>query len=144
MTDVIEVKLNIGAGLTYIPGFHNIDVSPNADIVIDLSKQPLPFEDGSVDLVFSYHCLEHVEDYLFALSEIYRVLKHGGVFLIGVPYVTLTEYNLVNPYHKHHFNEFSFDFFDAGRLKGSAIEKNDILFKKIYHRFHSAADSQLV
>ena len=131
-----EIKLNLGAGFSYIPGFHNIDISPKADIVLDLGRERLPFEDNSVDLVFSYHCLEHVDNYLFALSEIYRVLKHGGIFLLGVPYVTLTEYNLVNPYHLHHFNEFSFDFFDATRLKGSAIEQNSILFTKIFHRFH--------
>ena len=87
---------------------------------MDLGRDKLPFENDTVDLIFSYHTLEHIPDYLFALSEIHRVLKHGGLFLVGLPYVTLTEYHLVNPYHLHNFNEFSFDFFDAKRLKGSA------------------------
>jgi hypothetical protein len=39
-----------------------------------------------------------------------------------VPYVTLTEFNLVNPFHKCHFNEYSFDFFEPGKLKGAANE----------------------
>lgn len=130
------VSLNIGAGKTRIPGFHNIDISDKADISLDLSKDRLPFEDDSVDLVFSYHCLEHVPDYLFAISEIHRVLKHGSLFLVGLPYVTLTEYNLVNPYHLHHFNEFSFDFFDPDRLKGSAAEEDPVLFRKLFHRLH--------
>lgn len=129
-------KLNIGAGQTYIPGFMNIDISPKADITLDLGKDKLPLEEDSVDLIFSYHTLEHVPDYLFALSEIHRVLRHGGCFLLGVPYVTLTEYHLVNPYHLHNFNEFSFDFFDKGKLKGSAEEDNEIVFKKIFHRHH--------
>ncbi len=55
--------------------------------------------------------------------------------MLGVPYVTLSEYNLVNPYHKQHFNEFSFDFFDQEKLKKSAEEDNEIYFKKISHRF---------
>ena len=130
------IKLNIGAGHTYIPGFINIDISERADLALDLNKESLPFENNSVDLVFSYHTLEHIEKYLFALSEIYRVLKHGGVFLLGVPYVTLTEYHLVNPYHRQNFNEFSFDFFDPIKLKGSASEENSILFTKVCHRFH--------
>jgi predicted SAM-dependent methyltransferase len=132
----MPVKLNIGAGRTFISGFTNIDVSEKADISMNLSEDPLPFEDNSVDLIFSHHTLEHVPNYLFALSEIYRVLKHNGVFLMGVPYVTLTEYNLVNPYHLHHFNEHSFSFFDSEKLKGSAMEKNQISFKKVFHRYH--------
>lgn len=132
---VKQIALNIGASQTYLPGFVNIDIASNADISLDLNKDRLPFEDGSVDLVFSYHTLEHISNYLFSLSEIHRVLKHGGRFLVGLPYVTLTEYNLVNPYHLHNFNEFSFDFFDKTKLKGSATEINPILFTKIFHRF---------
>lgn len=130
------IKLNIGAGQTYIPEFINIDISEKANISLDLSKDILPFESDSVDFVFSYHTLEHVPNYLFALAEIHRVLKHGGKFLVGLPYVTLTEYNLVNPYHLHNFNEFSFDFFDDAKIRGSAAEENPVQFKKIFHRFH--------
>ena len=50
--------------------------------------------------------------------------------------MTLTEYNLVNPYHVNHFNEFAFDFFDRDKLKKSAEEDNEIYFKKAFHRFH--------
>lgn len=131
-----EVRLNIGAGETHLPGFHNIDLSPRAEISLDLGREPLPFEDGSVDLVFSYHTLEHVENYLFALGEIHRVLKPGGWLLLGVPYVTLTEFHLVNPYHRHNFSEHSFDFFDPAKLQGSAVEDPSIRFRKVFHRFH--------
>lgn len=129
-------KLNIGASQTRIPGFVNIDISSKADISLNLSKDKLPFEDNCVDLIFTHHTLEHIPDYLFCLAEMHRVLKHGGRLLIGVPYVTLTEYNLVNPYHLHNFNEFSFDFFDPEKLKGSASEENPVAFRKIFHKFH--------
>ncbi len=137
-------KLNIGAGRTRIPGFVNIDVSSRAEVTLDLGRDPLPFPDDSVELVFSYHTLEHVEDYLFALAEIHRVLKHGGLLLLGLPYVTLTEYNLVNPYHRHNFNEHSFRFFDRAGLKGSAVEENPILFDPMFHRFHYIGGFHLV
>ncbi len=130
------VKLHIGSGRTRIPGFVNIDQIPGCDLQLDLNNDRLPFEDGSVDCVFAFHSLEHMENYLFALGEIWRVLRHGGRFLLAVPYVTLSEYNLVNPYHKQHFNEFSFAFFEVGRLKASANENNPILFTKGWHRFH--------
>ena len=129
------VRLNIGAGHTCILGFTNIDVTERADISLDMNTDRLPFDDNSVDLIFSNHTLEHFDEYLFALGEIHRVLKHGGQLLVSVPYVTLTEYNLVNPYHKHHFNEFSFDFFDPEKLLGSAAESGGIMFRKIAHRY---------
>ena len=50
--------------------------------------------------------------------------------------MTLTEFNLVNPYHKQHFNEFSFDFFDPQRLLGSAAESGGVMFRRVCHRFH--------
>ncbi|PWW00218.1 methyltransferase family protein [Hoeflea marina] len=103
---------------------------------MDLNRERLPFEDNSIGVVFSYHTLEHLDNYLFALSEIHRVLKHGGVFLVGVPYLTLTQYNLVNPYHRQNFNEYSFDFFDPQKLLGSAAEAGSVMFRKAFHRFH--------
>lgn len=105
-----EIRLNLGDSQTYIPGFINIDISPLADINMDLGTDALPFSTSSVSVVFSSHTLEHIPNYLFCLSEIHRVLMHGGKLFLGLPYVTLTEYNLVNPYHLHYFNEFSFDF----------------------------------
>ena len=71
-----EERLNVGAGSTYIPGFINIDISKRAEVQVDVGISALPFHENSVDLVFSYHTLEHILDYLFALGEIHRVLKH--------------------------------------------------------------------
>ena len=131
-----KIKLNIGASVTYIPGFVNIDIVPYADICLDLNKDRLPFEENSVEVVFSYYTLEHIENYIFALSEIYRVLKHRGKLFLGLPYVSSTRYHLVNPYHHQNFNEYSFDFFDPERLKGSASEQNPIILKKVFCDFH--------
>ena len=74
----MSTKLNIGAGVSYLPGFTNIDVSPRADLQLDLNSDRLPFDDDSIELIFSYHCLEHLDNYLFALGEIHRVLQHQG------------------------------------------------------------------
>ena len=40
------------------------------------------------------------------------MLVHDGVLLLSLPYVTLTENHMVNPFHHHNFSEHSFDFFD--------------------------------
>lgn len=128
-------RLNIGAGHTYLPGFQNIDIDEKADISLDFSRETLPFDDDSVDLIFSYYTLEHIPDYLFALREMHRVLRHDGTLLLGLPYVTSTEFHLVNPYHLHNFSEHSFDFFDVDKLRGSAAEKGTPIFKQVFCRY---------
>jgi len=128
-------ELNLGAAKTYIPGFVNIDIHENAELSLDLGVDKLPFPDDSVATIVSHHTLEHVPDYLFAMSEIHRVLMHDGELLLSLPYVTLTEHHLVNPYHLHNFNEHAFDFFDPRLLKGSAAEDGPTTFRKVAVRF---------
>jgi SAM-dependent methyltransferase len=127
--------LNLGAAKTHIPGFINIDIHERADISLDLGVDKLPFPDNSVRTVVSHHTLEHVPNYLFALGEIHRVLRHDGELLLSLPYATLTEHHLVNPYHHHNFTERSFDFFDPLLLKGSAAEEGDTAFRSVLVRF---------
>ena len=137
------LKLHIGCGRTRLNGFVNIDAIDNVDLTLDVDSAALPFPDSSVDFVFSFHAMEHFNNYLFVLGEIWRVMKHGAVFMMQVPYVTLSEYNLINPFHRTHFNEFSFDFFDPSKLKNSANEQTPVVFKKHWHRFHYMPEFQL-
>jgi ubiquinone/menaquinone biosynthesis C-methylase UbiE len=43
-------------------------------------------DDDSFDAVFCSGVLEHVDDCHAAVRECFRVLKPGGVFLVGVPF----------------------------------------------------------
>jgi SAM-dependent methyltransferase len=65
----------------------NLDISPfpNVDVVFDGGD--LPIRDGVVDGVISTAVLEHVPDATRFASELYRVLKQGGQFLITVPFM---------------------------------------------------------
>ena len=53
--------------------------------VDDFTKDRLPIEDSSVDLVICKDVLEHLIDPLFLMNEIFRILKPGGHFLVHVP-----------------------------------------------------------
>lgn len=68
----------------------------------------LPFEDDSVDTVFSSHCLEHIVKAEDAIRDWHRVLKCGGYIVCIVPHQHLYEKRLhlpsrYNPDHKVFF-----------------------------------------
>ena len=48
------LKLNLGCGATLFPDWINVDISPTADIVADVTKN-LPFKDSSVAFIYSEH-----------------------------------------------------------------------------------------
>jgi len=45
----------------------------------------MPFNDSTFDIIICSHVLEHIERYHKALVEIWRVLRPGGLLLVGVP-----------------------------------------------------------
>jgi SAM-dependent methyltransferase len=82
--------INIGCGRDFRDGWLNTDFSAEAkpDIVHDIRYEKLPVEDGSADLVYASGVLEQIltnEDLLFAINEVWRVLRVGGEFQIVVP-----------------------------------------------------------
>jgi SAM-dependent methyltransferase len=59
----------------------------------------LPFDDDSFDFVTSDQVFEHIQDHDFAVSEIHRVLKTGGVSLhIFPPPLILVEPHVFIPF----------------------------------------------
>jgi SAM-dependent methyltransferase len=51
----------------------------------DITKEPLPFADGSVDAFLFFHTIEHIPDATLALSEMYRATKPGGKCFVVTP-----------------------------------------------------------
>jgi len=58
-------------------------VSPIADMHFDLHS--IPLEDSRFDVVFCNHVMEHVDDALQCMKELYRVMKPGGWAIMQVP-----------------------------------------------------------
>lgn len=93
------MKINIGCGDKKVDGFVNVDLYGEPDVRCDLFKFPWPFEDNSIDTVFSEHFLEHVDDYEKTILEIHRVLKPGGVMHFKVPHFR----SMAFPWHLHKY-----------------------------------------
>lgn len=64
-----------------------VDLHDGADIVVNLESDILPLADDSVDNIYSSHCIEHIEPNRIrhVISELYRVLRPGGLIRIVVP-----------------------------------------------------------
>jgi len=81
-------KLEIGSGTERIPGFETLNVvlGRNVDYVADASKK-LPFAEGSFQIVYASHILEHIPWYTLkqVIKEWNRIISPGGFLEIWVP-----------------------------------------------------------
>ena len=57
-----------------------------ADILCDLEKGILPFEDNEFDGIITTHTLEHIRNVIPLIKEMWRVTKPNGIINIEVPY----------------------------------------------------------
>ena len=62
------------------------DLYPNLPDITRLDMESIEAEDRSFDLVIANHVLEHVNDDLKALAELYRVLDRGGCAILQTPF----------------------------------------------------------
>jgi cytidyltransferase-like protein len=120
---VKKKMLNLGSGDKPLQDFINIDkdLRVKPDVVADVEKG-LPFEESSIDFVYSEHFMEHVQpDKIdFVLFEIWRVLKPGAEFRCVVP---INKALFASPYHKSLWNEYTPIFFtDWNRKERTGYE----------------------
>ena len=64
--------------------FNDLAVKP---CVLNIEKDKLPFNDKSVDFIIANQVLEHTKEIFWINNEIFRWLKIGGIFFLGVPNV---------------------------------------------------------
>lgn len=82
------MKLHIGCGKKYLPGYKHLDVIPYEHVDFECDARKLDIiESQSVSEIYACHVLEHVErnEVSGVLREWWRVLKQGGVIRIAVP-----------------------------------------------------------
>jgi methyltransferase family protein len=84
----------------------------DVDYKVDICD--MPFKDGSYDLVWASHVLEHIEHDYKALREISRILSPGGYAILPVPVVVekTIEYNAPNPLEEYHVRAPGRDYYD--------------------------------
>ena len=98
---VPALRIDLGCGSARRDGFVGLDVfpGPQVDHVIDLTADPFPFPDDSVDEVFSAHFLEHIDSPNHVFGEIGRVCRDGARIEFWTPYAFTNEAFLYGHLH---------------------------------------------
>ena len=101
---------------------------PNVMEKMDITS--INYSEESFDIIYCSHVLEHIEDDIKAMSELYRVLKQNGFALLMVPILrekTFEDYSIKNPKDRlkvfgqeDHVRIYGFDFIE--RLKSVGFE----------------------
>jgi predicted SAM-dependent methyltransferase len=97
------LRLNLGSGFRPKTGWINVDLGDGSDVALDL-REKLPFDDDTVECIYSEHFFEHLSfpnlgdstawqlesiaspsEALTFLRECRRVLIPGGTFDLVVP-----------------------------------------------------------
>lgn len=85
------------------------------DIVGDIFEVLENIPDNSVDIIYSYHFLEHIENLHLLISHLERILKIKGIVNVVVPHFS-------NPYfysdysHRSFFGLYTFCYFSSNSL----------------------------
>jgi SAM-dependent methyltransferase len=94
---ILDVGCGTGANLLMLSKYgaaEGVDISEDAlafcrerglDHVKQGAGEELPYEDGTFDLVTAFDVVEHMDDDLAGLEEMFRVLRPGGHALLFVP-----------------------------------------------------------
>jgi SAM-dependent methyltransferase len=114
--------VDIGCGTRKMKGSIGMDIVPVAgvDVVASLARG-LPFKDNSLDAVYAYHILEHVDDFLAAMGEIWRVCRHGAKAYVKVPHASSPYMTWKDPTHRRGLSIATFAYFDDTYFDGIAF-----------------------
>lgn len=120
-----DLRINLGSGRKYIPGWINIDIDHRTcpDITVDLSKEielplmthskyfgTIKIDENSVSTICADNVLEHVSDLVSLMTNCLRILIVGGKMEITVPYErSPTAWQ--DPTHVRAFNENSWIYY---------------------------------
>ena len=131
-------------------------VSPLADIHFDLHQ--IPLEDNRFDVVFCNHVMEHVDDPIQCMSELFRVMKPGGWAIMQVPQdmsraTTYEDKSIIDPaerekhfWQKDHVRLFGRDYPQWLEKAGFVVEVYDVqknFDKQTIDRFRLMKDELL-
>lgn len=112
------LSLDIGCGAHKHPAALGADrrILPGVAVVCDL-EQGLPFREGSVMSVYLHNIVEHMDDLIVFMEELYRVREPGAKVYARAPWYASCE-ALVDSTHVRYITEATFEYFDCPNYYG--------------------------
>ncbi len=139
--------LDLGCGGRKKPGAIGVDIAriPGVDIVADVFR-PLPFADSSVDGVYASHLVEHLDDFMAFMGEVWRVCKPGAIVHFRFPHGSTPYATWKDPTHRRGVFLDTFDYFDPNTFDGRVFgyyhpAKFEMVKQRLY--FNMNADTWL-
>jgi len=78
------MRLNLGCSSDVRAGYVNVDLAQPCDLVVDLNLT-WPWEDSSVDEIYAADIFEHLENRIYTMNEVHRVLRPGALLRMECP-----------------------------------------------------------
>ena len=109
--------LDLGCGSKLRSGAIGIDFNSrsSATIIHNLNVFPYPLEAGAFDEVYLDNTLEHLDDVVRVMEELYRICSPNAMVKVIVPYFR-SPWAFLDPTHKHFFTVESFGYFDPDSI----------------------------
>ena len=114
-----SINIDLGCGLRKKEGFIGLDTTKleGVDIVWDIHNG-LPFEDNTIDKIYSNFLFEHISTTIFLFQEVYRVCKKDAIVEFRVPYYqSVTQFK--DPTHKAIIPPEMMRYFSSDKWYGS-------------------------
>ena len=113
--------------------FVGLDISPklveiarenNPEARIDVGDaEAMSYKDNEFDFVFMTEALEHMQDFRKSLSEVKRILKPGGIFIVTVPNRDWASYDFYDKIRNHALQPIDDHYFRYEEIMGLLKEQ---------------------
>lgn len=114
-----------------------VDSLPTNVRFVEATVPPLPFEDETFDYVVSFQVIEHIKHDKRLVSEVMRVLRPGGKFIVSTPNkpMSLTR----NPWHVREYTaeELSQLLSDFSSVEQLGVAGNERVWEYYRHNAES-------
>lgn len=98
----MPLRLDLGCSYHKRDGYLGVDIlkAEGVDVVCDACH--MPFEDNTVEEIYSSYALEHIPDNLAVIKEMYRICKPDSKIRLILPHATCPAfYDDLTHYHKY-------------------------------------------
>ncbi len=111
-----ERVLELGCGFNKRRGAFGVDIIPGsqADLIHDLNVYPYPFSDNSWERIICLDVLEHVDNFVKTVEEVWRIASPDATIEVSGPFMSSVHF-YTDPTHKRALTSRSFDYFCPDR-----------------------------